>query len=197
MNDAPGLIPPACAAVSGRQYATSLPRSAAALRAKIVNCREGRADWIPELTSDPASPRKMAEQVEQFVEARVDRTRNPRIAILPFADAKDRRRAGAIGIETADNLESELKEKGYSDIIPPNQTQKLCEDAGLSAMSIDYEAGLVKGRIDADFMIIGWIRRNQPEPLPDATAAKPRPQPRAITKTDTADLDPIETDNEP
>jgi hypothetical protein len=57
-------------------------------------------------------------------------------------------------------LEASLKEQGYYDIIPPPQTQSLLESNGLSAISIDYEGTLVKGKLDADFLVLGWLRDN-------------------------------------
>jgi len=168
----------------GGKFAADVSRTGAAVRVKIVACREGKADSIPELTADPASPRRLAEQIGQFVTARVDRANNPRIAILPLADAKERRRPIPLGIATADELETYLKEQGYYDVVPPAQTRKILEESGLSAMSIDYEPSLVKGKLDADYLVIGWLRTphgSEPSSV-TASAESARREPQVIAK---------------
>ncbi len=169
---------------SGRTYSTSLTVSASAIRTKLVDVRSGKGESIPEMTADPSSAQRLAQQVADAVAVRADRAKNPRIAILPFGDAKDRRGATALGRETADQLAASLKEKGYFDIIPPAQTQKLIDEIGFSAMSIEYEAGLIKGRLNADFLILGWIRtqtNGDTRPVQQAAVkTPPRTEPKVI-----------------
>lgn len=168
----------------GGKFAAEVSPAGATVRAKIVSCKDGRADSLPELASDPASPRRLAEQIGQYLTARVDRATNPRIAILPMADAQERRRPIPMGIETADELETYLKEQGYYDVIPPARTLKTLEQCGLSTMSIDYEPGLVKGKLDADFLVIGWLRppRGSESSALAAGTAAARPEPQVIVK---------------
>lgn len=183
--------------VSGRTYSAALTESASAIRAKLVDVRAGKGESIPEMTADPSSAKRLAEQVADAISVRADRSKNPRLAILPFGDAKDRRRATTLGRETADQLAAMLKEKGYFDVLSPEQTQKVVDEMGLSAMSIDYEAGLIKGKLSADYLIMGWIRTqtsNDTRPVQQAVAkpARPAPSPafREIVDEETPEPEP-------
>ena len=158
---------------SGR-YVTKLTGTAAAVRVKIIDCRQGTAVSLPEVVSDPASPAQLAGQIAGLVESRIERAKNPRIALLSFGDAKDRSHTGPMGIETAGQLESALKQKGYTDLISPDETKKLLQDSGLSAMSVDYEPSFVAGKITADYLLIGWLRDNTAPPRSVAKAPPPK-----------------------
>jgi len=70
---------------------------------------------------------------------------------------------------------SALRERGYYDLVPPADTQKLAERLKLNAMSLEYEPSLARGSLETDYLVIGWLK--WPEGTPGSPLARGREAP--------------------
>lgn len=130
------------------------------LRAKIINVKTGSYESIAEVTAGPGDSRKLADAMAAQIAQRIDRGENPRIGVLPFPTGMGRREADALGVLTADYLVEALQKQGFFDFIKPAQTQKLVQQASLTPTSIEYDPGSVKGAIQCDYLVVGWLRES-------------------------------------
>jgi thiol-disulfide isomerase/thioredoxin len=159
---------------------SSLSLTAAALRSKLIDVRQAKGQSLPEVVSDPPDATRLANQQAAFISSRLDRTKNPRIAIVPFASSKDRAGSTELGLATAKQLEQILRDKGFFDLIGPGRTDRMLRDADLTAMAVDYDPTLAKGRLDCDYLLIGWLRgdvRSSPSRPEIARTATRRQEP--------------------
>ncbi|MFQ5423732.1 MAG: TlpA disulfide reductase family protein [Phycisphaerae bacterium] len=131
---------------------------APSLRLKLIDCRNGRWQSIPEIFSDSVSADRFASQAVQWLAAKVDRAANPRIAVAPFAPTSNRKQPSTLGIDTAKRIVAGLRDRGYFDLVGPVRTGHLIDDAGFSTLAIDYAPALIKGRLNVDYLLIGWLR---------------------------------------
>ncbi|MBN2562740.1 MAG: redoxin domain-containing protein [Phycisphaerae bacterium] len=137
-----------------------LPDGAVALRVKLIDVRAGRGESIPEVAVETADPRRLASQVADIMASRIDRTANPRIAIVPFAASNDRRRAQAFGLEAARRVVEALRRRGHHDLITPERAQRMIDDARMTPMAIEFDPSQIQRRFPCDFIVIGWLRGN-------------------------------------
>jgi hypothetical protein len=135
-----------------------LSANAAALRTRLIDVRNGTATPLPEFTANPADARRLAAQLVAILTTRLDRTANPRIALLPFGSSRDRRYVSPLGKDTARAVEAGLREKGFYDLISASRSERMVEDAGLSPVALEYDSTLAKGKLACDYLLIGWIR---------------------------------------
>ena len=151
--------------VSGGGEDHGLARLAAgtvALHVRLIDVRRGQSQSLPEVFANSADPAHLAAQASQQVATEIDRRLNARIAILPFPSSRNPARAETIGHETAEKVRQELRRRGYYDLMTPDQTEKMIAASGLTALSIDYEPAVVKGKLNCDFLVTGWIRGENP-----------------------------------
>lgn len=132
----------------------------AALMIRLVDVRTGNCYNMSEVFSDPADPRRLADQVVEFVLPKIDRSSNPRIAIQPFPSVYDRLHATEFGIVTAKAVEELLRNRGYYDLIGPAKTRELIKRLNTTALAIEYDPTVVKDRFPADYLVMGWLRGN-------------------------------------
>lgn len=137
-----------------------LSDSAVSLRMKLVNVRTGQYQTLSDVMSDPADSARLASRIVRVLEAQVDRTANPRIAVLPFGSTRDRSRPVALGLETAERIVALLRQDGYYDLVGPARTQRMIRDADLSALGIDFDPALIKGELNVDYLLFGWLSGN-------------------------------------
>jgi len=142
----------------GRLVAARSAVSRLKLRARLVNTMTGDSEPLPQAVADVASPDLLARQIVSYAAARLDRTRNRRIAVLPFPSSKRRGQAGPLGFDMARKVISGLRDRGFHDLMGPVEAQRMIERAGLSAMAIDYDPSVTRGRMDADYLIVGWLK---------------------------------------
>jgi hypothetical protein len=135
-----------------------LNERAAALRVKLIDVRRGRMRSLPETTADPADPQLLAEGVLQPLSFEIDRRLNARIAVLSFPWSRNRTRADAFGVQTAQRLTEALRREGYYDLVSPAEAERMVSSLGLSALTIDFDPSVVQGRLNCDFLILGWLR---------------------------------------
>jgi thiol-disulfide isomerase/thioredoxin len=172
--------------LGGADVARGRETDRVSLRAKVIDCRTGRAESLPEIRTESADAGRLAEAVGDQVAGRLDRSANPRIAVAPFGSLRDRGRAGRLGRETAERVERALKDRGYYDVRPPARSLAAMEKAGVTLLAADFEPAQLKNRIDADYLVIGWIRGDQAAP---ATPA-PGPPARVAVQEPLEEADP-------
>lgn len=137
---------------------TTLGDDGTALRAKLVNVGTGEWESLPAALSDAPDAERLAEEIAAYVAARLDRANNQRIAILPFPPSTNRRTASPFGTETARQIRGSLRRRGFFDLVGPVEAKRMISHAGISAMAIDYDPSLTRGRLGVDYLIIGWIK---------------------------------------
>ncbi len=143
---------------AGKLAAARSATSRLKLRARLVNTLTGGSEPLPQAVADVASPDLLAGQIVSYVAARLDRTQNRRIAVLPFPSSKRRGQAGPLGFDMARKVVSSLRDRGFHDLMGPVEAQRMIERAGISAMAIDFDPSVTRGRMDADYLIVGWIK---------------------------------------
>lgn len=143
---------------AGRRVAARSSMSRLKLRARLVNTATGDSEPLPQAVADVASPDLLVGQIVSYAAARLDRTANRRIAVLPFPSSKRRGQAGPLGFDMARKVVSGLRDRGFHDLMGPTEAQRMIERAGLSAMAIDYDPLVTRGRLDADYLIVGWLK---------------------------------------
>lgn len=131
---------------------------AVTLRARLVNVSTGEAESLPAIYSSSGNADMIAMELVMYLADRLDRTNNQRIAILPFAPTRQRTRPTAYGREIASRVEAGLLRKGFYDLMGPTAGEHMVEDAGLSALSIDYDPTLTRRRLGVDFVVLGWLK---------------------------------------
>ena len=141
-----------------------LSLTAVSLRAKLIDVRAGQGRSLQEVVADPPSAARLAEQEAALISAKLDRTKNPRIAILSFPSSKDRGGSTELGLATAKQLEKTLRDRGFYDLLGPGRTDRMLREADVTAMAIDYDPTLATGRLDCDYLVIGWLRGDLSRP---------------------------------
>ncbi len=142
----------------GRLVAARSATSRLKLRARLVNTTTGGSEPLPQAVADVASPDFLARQIVSYAAARMDRSANRRIAVLPFPSSKRRGQAGPLGFDMARKVVSGLRDRGFHDLMGPVESQRMIERAGISAMAIDYDPLVTRGRMNADYLIVGWLK---------------------------------------
>jgi len=143
-----------------RTIGGALSATAAALQTRLINVRTGEWESLEDVMADPADPRQLARLLVAQVRDKIDRSNNPRIAILPFPSVTSRTRAGPLGQATATAVEAELRRAGFFDLIPPDRTERQIRSIDLSTIAIDFDPARVKGRLNGDYLLIGWLKGN-------------------------------------
>ncbi len=127
------------------------------VRTRLISVRDGKARTLPDVTADDRDPEAVADEVCRQVTRQLDPARTPRIAVLGFARAGARQRPDAFGHAAASALVNRLRRGGFYDLVAPERTARWIDELGLTAMAIDFEPALLTGRIDADYLILGWL----------------------------------------
>lgn len=135
----------------------------ARLQSKLVNITTGEWESLPAVTSASGSPGELADQIVTYVDARLDRAENQRIAILPFPADSNRRKAGPFGREIASRMRDGLRRRGFFDLVGPVTTERMISRVGISAMAIDYDPAVARGRLSVDFLILGTVDGSREE----------------------------------
>jgi len=143
----------------------------ASTRVKLVNVRTGESDWLPVVSRDDGLG-AASDAVADAIRSRVGRSTNPRIAVAPLSSMRNRNFSTPLGEEAARRISDALKGEGYFDLVSPTRTERMLKDAGLSVTQIDFDASVTQGRIDADYLVIGWVR-NDVDELIRARSATP------------------------
>lgn len=129
------------------------------LGVRLVNVATGEWESLPLSSADSSSPARLAGRIVSYISTRLDRSRNERIAILPFLPSADRRRAGTSGTGVAEEVRRGLRKRGFFDLIGTNDALRLISQAGISATAIDYDPSIVRGRLAVDYLVIGRVAR--------------------------------------
>jgi len=135
--------------------------AAVTVQAKLINVATGRSESLPVGACGLEDPDCLAATVAAGAAARMQQRRNPRVAVLPFERVSDP--GDPLGLETALRVRDGLRGAGYYDLISPKRAESIFEDAGLSPMRVDFDPATIRGKVRADFVIIGWIRGNASE----------------------------------
>lgn len=139
-------------------YVTS---PAVSVQAKLINVATGDSRSLPVSACGLEDPDCLAETIFNGAASRMERRLNPRVAILPFvrSDRKD----DSLGLEVALRVRDGLRQAGYYDLISPKRAESMFSSAGLSPMKADFNPGSIRGKIAADYVIIGWIKGGEEE----------------------------------
>ncbi len=140
-----------------------------ALRLKLIHVPSGAGQSLGEITARSDDPARLAEQAANLVDRRLDRSVNPRLAIVPFSSLSGRAKAGPLGDDLSHRISNNLRDKGFFDQVAPARTQAMLDGAGQTVMAIEYDPSAVQGRIAADYLLIGWLRGDVG--VADATAS--------------------------
>ncbi len=153
---------------SGSVRLISSRDSADSISGKLINIRTGTWQSLPASASDSVRPDHVAREIARFVEDRAELSANPRIAVLPFGSVKDRRRPAAYGFAIARHSVDGLADRGFNDLIGPADTQQIVDNLGISPLAIDVDPTLIRGHLDVDFLLMGWMGDRFPDEGPDA-----------------------------
>lgn len=140
-----------------RTVARRTSPGAAQVAARLVNVATGEWDSLPLSPMDASSPTRLADRVVSIVLTRLDRAKDESIAILPFLSATGGLKAGAAGVEVAEQVRRGLRRHGFFDVIGVKEASRLIAGAGISAAAIDHEPSVVRGRLAVDYVVIGRI----------------------------------------
>ncbi len=135
-----------------------LPAGAVGLRVTLVDVRRGTGESLSEVIADSADSRRLAEVVVNEIATKIDRSGNPRIAVLPFGRLRGGRSAGRLGDQAARNVPTLLRARGYYDVVGPDGTQRMIDEAAITALAIEFDPSQVQGRLACDYLIVGWLR---------------------------------------
>ena len=127
------------------------------LRSRLVNVATGEWETLPVAIADRPDANRLAKQVVSTIATRLDRAHDQRIALLPFVPAKDRRTAGPFGTRVATIIRQGLQHRGFSKLVGPQAAGRLISQAGISAMAVDYDPSVTRGRLAVDYLIIGRL----------------------------------------
>lgn len=127
------------------------------LQAKLVNVATGEWESLPQAVARAGDSGRLAAQIVSYLAARLRETEDRRIAILAFTDEQGGKKAGRFGLEVASRIQKGLRRRRFSDVLGPNETKKLISLAGISAMAIDYDPAVTRGRLAADYLISGTV----------------------------------------
>lgn len=167
---------PSTLAVSSATAAETPPgvmvsSGSAELRLKLVNVRTGAWHPLDPITARPASAARLATQAVRKLVARLDRTTNPRIAVAPFAPVVNPRRDTLLGRNAARLVVEGLRSEGFYDLVAPARTRRMIEDIGITSLGVDHDPSILRGHLNVDYLILGWLRAPASEPRP---ADRPR-----------------------
>ncbi len=132
------------------------------LRTRLINVASGEFEALPAAFAINGGVHQLAEPIVSYLSARLDRSADQRIAVLPFASSADRRQAGPLGNGAARAILDGLRERGFSDPMEPDEVQQIVSDIGLDALALDFDPSAVRGRIAADYLLIGWLEGELP-----------------------------------
>lgn len=148
------------ASTTTRRVSTSV--GPASLRVKLVNIRTGQSEWLPVVSRDDGLT-AASDAVAAALRSRVGRSSNPRIAVAPLSSMRTRDYSTPLGRDASDAIVASLKREGYYDLIPPVRAERLMKDAGVTATQIDFDASVVQDKLDADYLVFGWVRNDVDE----------------------------------
>ncbi len=143
-----------------RRVSTSV--GPASLRVKLVNIRTGQSDWLPVVSRDDGLT-AASDAIAAALRSRVGRSSNPRIAVAPLSSMRTRDYSTPLGRDASDAIVASLKREGYYDLVPPVRAERLMKDAGVTATQIDFDASVVQNKLDADYLVFGWVRNDVDE----------------------------------
>lgn len=132
-------------------------RPALVVRTRLISVRDGEARTLADVIAEDRDAEAVADEVCRQVSRQLDRARTPRIAVLGFARAGARQRPDAFGHAAASAVVNRLRRSGFYDLVGPERAGRWIDELGLTAMAIDFEPALLTGRIDADYVILGWL----------------------------------------
>ncbi len=146
------------------------------LRLKLIKIAAGQGESVGEAIARTGDVTTLAREAVKLISPHIDRSGNPRIAVLPFSSLPARAKAGPEGMAAAERVVAALKDKGYFDLVDPSRAQRMIDGIGKTAVAIEYDPTTVQGKIAADYLVIGWLRGDEsPTPLPtpsDATVVR-------------------------
>lgn len=142
---------------SGSARLVSSRESADSLSGKLINIRTGTWQSLPKTVTGSVGSDQVAREIARFVEDRAELSTKPRIAVLPFGSVKDRRRPAPFGFAIARRVVVGLADCGFSNLIGPADTQRIVDNLGISLLAIDVDPTLIRGHLDVDFLLIGWL----------------------------------------
>jgi hypothetical protein len=130
----------------------------ATLRLSLVNVAAGQGESLGEATGRGGDMIAATHEAARLVAARIDRSGNPRIAVLPFSELPARAKAGPQGIAAAQQVMAGLKDQGFYDLVEPARAQRMIDNINQTAVGIEYNPEAIQGKIAADYLVIGWLR---------------------------------------
>lgn len=141
---------------SGRARMASAGESG--LRLKLVKVTSGQGEALGEALARNGDTTTLAKEAAKLIAAKIDRSGNPRVAVLPFSSLPARAKAGPTGVAAAERVVGALKDRGYYDLVEPRRAQGMIDGVGQTAVSIEYDPTTIQGKIAADYLVIGWLR---------------------------------------
>ena len=156
---------------TGGGGARTVSADAMSLRLTLVNVAGGQGESLGEATSRGGDMIATTREAAKLIAARIDRTANPRIAVLPFSELPARAKAGPQGIAAAQQVAAALKDQGFYDLVEPARSQRMIDNIGQTAMGIEYNPEAIQGKIAADYLVTGWLRGEGQSAPPRTTLA--------------------------
>ncbi len=135
---------------------------ATTLTSRLINVGTGEAEALPMVYSSNGNIDIMSGELSTYLADRLSRATTQRIAILPFALTTDRTSPSDIGEAIAKRACEGLRKRGFYDLMGPIAADQMVSDAGLSALSIDYDPTLAMRSLGVDFLVIGWLKTEAP-----------------------------------
>jgi peroxiredoxin len=133
----------------------ALRSASAAINGKLINVQTGEAHPIPNMTSDSSDGDELIQHVVKVISSRLGGTEPVRVAILPFAASRSTK--GDAGTKLAEGVVDGLRSDRNFEMVGPAATQRMVQDAGLTATSIDFDPPIVTGQLPADYLVVGRL----------------------------------------
>lgn len=128
------------------------------LRLRLIACRDAESRKFSQITLSGIGTRGLAHRTAAVLDARLDRSQNPRIAIVPFASAVDQKQADPIGVEAAEQLSAALRERGFNDLATPEAAAEMLAKKEISLVALEFDPTIVQGKLPVDYLVVGWLK---------------------------------------
>ncbi len=135
---------------------TRVARGGAQLRLKVIDTATGEVHSYPTIYSNPPNSGALGTRIADAVAGRVS-NRTRRIAVLPICGTGSPTQATPFGTQVADQTLSALRRSGYMDLVEPGDALRQLDEHKLSVASIEFDPGVVRGYVEADYVVLGWL----------------------------------------
>ncbi len=146
-------------AASPVRTASTVSVGPASTRVRLINLRTGESEWLP-VVSRESGMNAAVDALVGRIRGRITTTPAPRFAVLPLTSMHSRDYSTRLGRETAEALVAGLRREGFENVMEPARAESVIAREGLTQSTIDRDPTCVQGVIEADYLLLGWVRND-------------------------------------